>query len=69
MAQGDGQGVRGVDLRLLHQLEQVHHHHLHLLLVGTAGTGDGLLDLAGGVFGDLETRFGRRDDGGATGLP
>ena len=36
MAQGDGKGVGGVDLRLLRQLEQVHDHHHHLLLVGAA---------------------------------
>ena len=53
MAQGDGQCIRGVDLRFLYQFEQMHDHHLHLLLVRTTRAGDGLLDLSGGVFGDL----------------
>ena len=58
MAQGDGQGVRGINLRLLQQLEQMHDHHLHLLLVRAASAGDGLLDLRGGVLGDLQSRLG-----------
>jgi hypothetical protein len=45
VAQGDGQGIGGVDLRFLGQLQQVHDHHHHLLLVGPTGAGHGLLDL------------------------
>ena len=57
MAQGDGQGVRGINLGFLQQLEQMHDHHLHLLLVRAASAGDGLLDLRGGVLGDLQSRL------------
>ena len=32
MTQGNGQGVRRIDLGFFQQLEQVHDHHLHLLL-------------------------------------
>lgn len=61
VTEGDGQGVGGVDLRLLQQAEQVHDHQLHLLLVGTAGADHGLLDLAGGVLGHAQTLLHRRD--------
>src|SRR5450830_2190426 len=65
MAQGNRQGIRGVDLRLGGELEQVHDHHHHLFLVGAPGTGHGLLDLGRGVFGDLEGYLGAGDHGRA----
>ena len=69
MAQRDGQGVGGIHLGLLRQLQQVHDHQHHLFLVGATGAGHGLLDLAGTVFGNLKTRLGGRDDRRAPSLP
>ena len=68
MAQGDGQGVGGVDLRLFGQPQQVHDHQHHLLLVRPAVANHGLLDLARGVLGDLQTTLGAGHDGRAAGL-
>ena len=45
MAQGNSQGVGGVDLGFLGQAQQVHDHQHHLLLVRPAVADHGLLDL------------------------
>ena len=69
MTQGDGQGVGGIDLRFLGQLQQMHDHHLHLLLVCTAGPHDCLLDLRGGVLRHAQPLLHCRDDGRPPRLP
>ena len=53
MAEGDGEAVGGV-VRTgdLVQAEEPPHHLLHLVFVGTPGSGDGLFDLVRGVLGD-----------------
>ena len=64
MTQGDSQGIRCVDLRLLHKFQQMHDHHLHLLLVGPAGPSNRLLDLSGRVFSNLQPLlYGGHDRG------
>lgn len=45
VAQGNRQRIRGIDLRLAGQLEQVHDHHHHLFFIGTTRACHGLLDL------------------------
>ncbi len=69
MANGNGQGVGGIDLRFAGQLQHVRDHHLHLLFVGCAGTDHSLLDLGGRVFGNFQAFFSAGHDGRAAGLP
>ncbi|MNF93438.1 hypothetical protein D3C84_761130 [compost metagenome] len=69
MANGDGQGIGGIDLRLADQFQQVHHHHLHLLLVRRPGSDDRLLDLGRAVLGDLQVFLGASNDCRTPGLP
>ncbi len=69
MTQGDGQGVGSIYLRFLGQLQQMHDHHLHLLLVCTAGPHDCLLDLRGGVLRHAQPLLHCRDDGRPPRLP
>ncbi|MNE86406.1 hypothetical protein D3C80_1835030 [compost metagenome] len=69
MANGDGQGIRGVDLRLAGEFEHVHDHHLHLLFIRPAGPSHRLLDLGGAVFGNFQAFFCPGNNGRATCLP
>jgi hypothetical protein len=68
VAQGQGDGVGGVDRpERSGDAEQRLHHALHLLLVGAAEAGDGLLDLVGRVLDDLGARrhaLDHRETGG-----
>ncbi len=54
MTQGDGKGIRGIQV-LAFQLDaqRFFQHELHLLLGGGAVAHDGLLGLAGSVLGDI----------------
>ena len=69
VAQGEGGGVGGVGRpgRLV-EAEQRLHHALHLLLVGAALAGDGLLDLVGRVLARPRSRRRRPRPWPAAGL-
>ena len=69
MADGRGQGVRGVvGARLVVQAQDVAHHVHDLALVRRAGADNGLLDLHGGVLPHREPRLRAGHDGHAARL-
>ncbi len=68
MADGHGEGVGGIFLGDLRQVEQYLDHLLHLLLGSLAVADHRLFYLQGGVFEDIETGIDAGNDGGAAGL-
>lgn len=54
MAQRNRQRIRGVNLRLGGELEQMHDHHHDLLFVRPTRARDRLFDLRGGVLGNFK---------------
>ena len=53
MTQGDGQGIRGIQVPAFQlDAQRFFQHELHLLLGGGAVAHDGLFGLSGGVLGD-----------------
>jgi hypothetical protein len=64
VADGDGQGIRGVGrLRDLGQPEEHLNHALDLVLLGLAEARHGFLHLQGRVFVDLDPRLGQNKQG------
>src|SRR6185312_7539925 len=70
MRMGDGrsQGVGSVGLRDATGGQQALDHELHLLLAGMAGAHHAFLDVVGGIFGDLEPCFRRRQQRHGAGM-
>ena len=64
MGNGAGQCVGGVGTGFGIQAEQATNHVLHLGFVGMAVTDDGLFDLQGGVFGNVESIGDQSANGG-----
>nr|VFJ87439.1 MAG: RND family efflux transporter, MFP subunit [Candidatus Kentron sp. H]VFJ89035.1 MAG: RND family efflux transporter, MFP subunit [Candidatus Kentron sp. H]VFJ95740.1 MAG: RND family efflux transporter, MFP subunit [Candidatus Kentron sp. H] len=68
MAQGHGEGVRGIGPRRLRQVQQKTDHILHLLLGGVPFPGDRLLDPGRRVFVDGQPPRDPRHEGRPPGL-
>ena len=66
---GDGERVGGVGRDVARLRQQAADHEGDLRLVGRPGADDGLLDLGGRKFSDLELRRGQRSESRATRRP
>ena len=68
MGDGGGQRIGGIGLRHAAGRQQPLDHELHLLLAGMAGAHHALLDVVGGIFGDLQPRLRRRQQRHGAGM-